>query len=87
MSDATADRPRLYGRLTCSDTTDARTFFEGRSFDYQWIDIDADADGLALVRELNGGFESTPVLVLPGGRFYTEPGPADLEAAIGSSSS
>jgi glutaredoxin len=82
MSNATADRPRLYGRLTCSDTTDARALFDARSFDYQWIDIDADADGLTLVRELNGGFESTPVLVLPGGRFLTEPAAEDLEAVV-----
>ena len=83
MSNASADRTRLYGRTTCSDTSAARAFLDGRSIVYEWIDIDADDDGRALVREINGGYESTPVLLLPEGRYLTEPSTADLEAAIG----
>lgn len=78
MSDASADRPRLYGRETCSDTTAARAHLDGAGFAYQWIDIDEDEQGRCLVRELNGGYESTPVLLLPDGRFFREPSAEDL---------
>lgn len=78
MSNASADRARVYGRTTCSDTTEARAHLDEHSYDYQWIDIDEDEDGRALVREINGGFESTPVILLPDGRFFTEPSGADL---------
>lgn len=78
MSSASADRPRLYGRTTCSDTANAREHFAKHAFDYQWIDIDEDDDGRTFVREINGGFESTPVLVLPDGRYLVEPSDSDL---------
>ncbi len=84
MSKATAEQPRIYGSLTCSDTTGARDFLDARGFAYQWIDIDEDDDGRTMVRELNGGFESTPVITLPGGRWYTEPSAADLEVIAAS---
>lgn len=83
MSNTTASEPRLYGRITCSDTQDARLYLDSQSFAYQWIDIDEDEDGRVLVRELNGGFESTPVLVLPSGHFLTEPSAAELAELIG----
>ena len=84
MSKATAEQPRIYGTLACGDTTAAREFLDARGFAYQYINIDEDEDGRTMVRELNGGFESTPVITLPGGRWYTEPSSEDLEAIASS---
>ena len=84
MSEATAERPRIYGTTKCSDTAAAREFLDARGFEYQYIDIDDDEDGRTMVRELNGGFESTPVITVPGGRWYAEPTAEDLEAIAAS---
>ena len=83
MSEATPDRPRVYGRTVCEDCDEARRYFDEQGFDYQWIDIDADAAALAFVRELNGGLESTPVIVLPDRRVYVEPSAAELGEITG----
>ena len=73
MSSASADRPRR----------DVRAAFDAARFDYQYIDIDEDSASRTMVREINGGFESTPVVILPDGRFYSEPSEDQVGALLG----
>lgn len=73
---------KVYATTWCSDCRLAKHVLESRSIDYDWINIEDDADAAALVLQINGGYSSVPTILFPDGRVLVEPSKAELEAAL-----
>lgn len=79
------DQPGIvvYGTLWCSDCKRAKQFFGDQRVHYDFVDVDADPDGMAVVEEVNGGRQIIPVIRFPDGSTLVEPSNAELAAALG----
>ena len=73
----------MYGTNWCSDCKRSKRFFGEQRVHYQFVDVDADADGLAVVERVNDGKHIIPVLVFPDGSTLVEPSNAELAAKLG----
>jgi thioredoxin reductase (NADPH) len=73
----------LYGTHWCSDCKRAKTFFGEQRVHYTFVDVDADADGLAVVERINQGKHIIPTIVFEDGSHLVEPSNADLAAKLG----
>lgn len=86
MSDDT-DQPLpelvVYGTTWCGDCKRAKQFFGEQRVHYRFVDVDADADGLAYVEQVNDGKRIIPVIAFPDGSTLVEPSNAELAAALG----
>ncbi len=72
----------MYCREGCEDSELARAVLASKGVPFREVDIDRDPQGLAFVRKVNGGFESTPTILLPNGQILVEPSEAQLLAAL-----
>ena len=79
------DQPGIvvYGTLWCSDCKRAKQFFGDQRVHYEFVDVDADPAGMAVVEEVNGGRQIIPVIRFPDGSTLVEPSNAELAAALG----
>ncbi len=73
----------LYGTLWCSDCKRAKQFFGEQRVHYKFVDVDADAEGLALVEQVNNGKHIIPTIVFEDGSTLVEPSNAELAAKLG----
>ena len=73
----------LYGTLWCSDCKRTKMFFGEQRIHYRFVDVDMDAEGLAVVERANGGKHIIPTLVFADGTVMVEPSNADLAAKLG----
>ncbi|OAI40018.1 hypothetical protein AYO38_06580 [bacterium SCGC AG-212-C10] len=78
-----AEQIKMYGTLWCSDCKRAKKFFGEQRVQYEFIDIDGDAEGMKVVEEVNGGKHIIPVLVFSDGSTLVEPSNAELAAKLG----
>jgi thioredoxin reductase (NADPH) len=74
---------KLYGTNWCGDCKRAKQFFGEQRVHYDFIDVDADADGMAYVEKVNAGKQIIPVIVFDDGSTLVEPSNADLAAKLG----
>ena len=74
---------KVYGAPWCPDCRRSKAFLSEHRIDYDWIDIDQDADALAYVEELQNGGRSIPTLILPDGGMLIEPSDQQLAQALG----
>src|ERR1051325_1234053 len=74
---------RMYGTLWCSDCKRAKQFFGEQRVQYEFIDIDANPDGLRIVEEANNGKDIIPTIFFDDGSVLTEPSNAELAAKLG----
>jgi len=74
---------RMYGTLWCSDCKRAKQFFGEQRVQYEFVDIDANADGMRIVEEANGGKDIIPTIIFDDGSVLTEPSNAELAAKLG----
>jgi mycoredoxin len=74
----TAEIIKVYGTSWCGDSRRVRTYLEAHNIEFEWIDIDKDAEGAKRVQEINNGYRSVPTLVFPDGTTLTEPSTSDL---------
>lgn len=74
---------RMYGTLWCSDCKRAKQFFGEQRVAYEFIDIDANADGLRIVEEANSGRHVIPTIIFGDGSVLVEPTNAELAAKLG----
>ncbi|MBV9291185.1 MAG: FAD-dependent oxidoreductase, partial [Frankiales bacterium] len=74
---------KLYGTTWCSDCKRAKQFFGEQRVHYDFIDVDADADGMAYVEKVNDGKQIIPVIVFDDGSTLVEPSNAELAAKLG----
>ena len=73
----------LYGTQWCSDCKRTKMFFGEQRIHYRFIDVDMDAEGLAVVERANDGKHIIPTLVFGDGTVMVEPSNADLAAKLG----
>ena len=63
----------VYSTQWCSDCNRTKFFFDEYGIDYEEIDVDEDADGLALVKKINQGHRVVPTVIFPDGTIFVEP--------------
>lgn len=76
-------RIKVYGAPWCPDCKRAKQFLGEQRVLYDWIDIDQDPEGAALVREKNAGKQIIPTIIFPDGSFLVEPSNDELAAKLG----
>jgi thioredoxin reductase (NADPH) len=73
----------LYGATWCSDCKRAKKFLGEQRVHYNWVDVEVDADGLALVERVNKGKRIIPTIVFEDESIMVEPSNAELAAKLG----
>ncbi|MBK9710326.1 MAG: FAD-dependent oxidoreductase [Kouleothrix sp.] len=73
----------VYGATWCSDCKRAKKFLGEQRVHYNWVDVEQDADGLALVERVNGGKRIIPTIVFDDQSTLVEPSNAELAAKLG----
>lgn len=76
-------RLKVYGAPWCPDCKRTKQFLGEQRVQYDWIDIDQDPEGAALVREKNAGKQIIPTVIFPDGSFLAEPSNNELAAKLG----
>jgi thioredoxin reductase (NADPH) len=72
------DQIVVYGTTWCPDCKRAKRFFAEQRVPYVNIDIEQDAEAMALVERINRGTRSIPTIVFPDGSILVEPSNAQL---------
>ncbi len=73
----------MYGTAWCSDCKRTKKFFGEQRVHYEYVDIDGNDEGQAIVERLNDGKQSIPTLLFGDGSVLTEPSNAELAAKLG----
>ena len=73
----------MYSVEWCPDCRRAKFFFKRKKIDVLEVDVNADKDAEAFVKELNNGNRSVPTIILPDGSMMVEPSTDELEAKFG----
>lgn len=73
----------MYGTAWCSDCKRAKQFFAEQRVPYDFVDVDADEAGRAVVQEHNGGKDIIPTILFDDGSVLVEPSNAELAAKLG----
>ncbi|MBI5566430.1 MAG: FAD-dependent oxidoreductase [Chloroflexi bacterium] len=74
----------VYGATWCGDCKRAKKFLGEQRVHYEWVDVEQDADGLALVERVNSGKRIIPTIVFhDDSSFLIEPSNAELAAKLG----
>jgi len=82
MTDSIPPVLTVYGRPGCPMVPPVRKLLDEAGVEYTYLDIRQDADAAVRLRELTGGHESVPTVVLPDGRVLVEPGTIKLRKAL-----
>jgi thioredoxin reductase (NADPH) len=72
----------VYGATWCPDCRRAKMFLGEQRVPYQWVDIEQDAEGRALVERLNDGKRIIPTIIFGDGSRLVEPSNAELAAKL-----
>ncbi len=75
----------MYGATDCDDTERTRTYLQERGIPFREVNIDHDPEAERFVIFINGGFRSTPTLVIGEGKrklILTEPTNEQLEETL-----
>jgi len=83
MTESPSNQVLLYGRPGCPMVPPVRALLDDAGVEYTYLDIRKDAEAAVRLRQLTGGFESVPTVVLPGGKVLVEPGVMALRRALG----
>lgn len=73
----------VYGAPWCGDCKRAKKFLGEQRVHYEWVDVEQNAEGLALVERINSGKRIIPTLVFGDGSLLVEPSNAELAAKLG----
>jgi thioredoxin reductase (NADPH) len=73
----------VYGAHWCGDCKRAKKFLGEQRVHYEWVDVEQDAEGLALVMRANQGKRIIPTIVFEDGSVMVEPSNAELAAKLG----
>ena len=74
---------QVYGAPWCPDCRRSKKFLGEQRVDYDWIDIDQDADGLRFVEELQNGGRTIPTVIFADGSHLLEPSNEELAVKLG----
>ena len=72
----------VYGRPGCPGVPPVLRLLDAAGADYEYINIREDPEAAARLRQITGGYESVPTVVLPDGRTMVEPGTLKLRQAL-----
>ena len=73
----------VYGATWCSDCKRAKKFLGEQRVHYHWVDVEQDAEALALVERINKGKRRIPTIVFEDQSILVEPSNAELAAKLG----
>jgi thioredoxin reductase (NADPH) len=73
----------MYGTGWCGDCKRAKQFFGEQRVRYDYVDVDADPAGRAVVQSHNDGRDIIPTIVFEDGSVLVEPSNAELAAKLG----
>ncbi len=73
---------RMYGADWCGDCRRSKRLLDELGVGYEWIDVEADPGARTRMREINGGRNVIPTIVLPDGSFLTEPSNEELARTL-----
>lgn len=76
------DKIIVYGHAMCPGVPPVLAMLKRVKADYEYINIHQDDAARLQVQAINGGYESVPTLVFPGGATLTEPSAGDLAAEL-----
>ncbi len=74
---------KVYGAPWCPDCRRSKQFLGEQRVAYDWIDIDAEPEGLRYVEELQGGGRTIPTIVFADGSHLLEPSNDELAERLG----
>ncbi len=74
---------QVYGAPWCPDCRRSKKFLGEHRVEYDWIDIDTDAEGLRFVEELQNGGRTIPTITFPDGSSLLEPSNEELARKLG----
>jgi thioredoxin reductase (NADPH) len=74
---------KMYGTYWCGDCKRAKQFFGEHRVPYEFIDVDGDPEGMAVVERANNGKHVIPVIQFDDGAALIEPSNAELAAKLG----
>ena len=74
---------QVYGAPWCPDCRSSKKFLGEHRVEYDWIDIDQDADGLRFVEELQNGGRTIPTVIFADGSHLLEPSNEELAVKLG----
>lgn len=74
---------KLYGTNWCSDCKRSKKFLGEQRIQYEYINIEEDAEGQAYVQRVQNGGMSIPTIVFGDGSLLIEPTNAELAAKLG----
>jgi thioredoxin reductase (NADPH) len=74
---------KLYGTNWCSDCKRSKKFLGEQRVHYDFIDIEENQEGQAIVRELQKGGMTIPTIVFEDGSVLIEPSNAEVAAKLG----
>ncbi len=73
----------VYGAVWCEDCKRAKKFLGEQRVHYNWVDIEQNPAGEALVAQVNKGKRIIPTIVFDDGGILVEPSNAELAAKLG----
>ena len=73
----------VYGTTWCGDCKRAKQFLGEQRVQYQFVDVDGDAEGMAYVQQVNQGKSIIPVIRFADGSTLVEPSNAEMAAKLG----
>lgn len=73
----------VYGAPWCPDCKRSKQFLSQHRVAFNWVDVDQDQDGLALVEGLQQGGRTIPTIVFGDGDFLLEPSDEELARKLG----
>ena len=77
------EKIKVYGALWCADSRRTLDFLRDQDVPFDWIDLVAEPDEMAVVREWNAGRESIPLIIFPDGSILVEPSNDALARKLG----
>ncbi len=82
-SESKLARLKIYTTPWCGDCRMAKAVLDRAGVGYEEIDLDHDAEAVATVLAINGGYTTVPTIVMPDGRVLVEPSRQQLLEALG----
>ena len=77
------DKIVVYGAYWCPDCRRSKRFLSEHQIDYEWVDIEQNADAQAYVEKINDGKRIIPTIEFEDGSFLVEPSNAELAKKLG----
>ncbi|MEM9258709.1 MAG: glutaredoxin domain-containing protein, partial [Bacteroidota bacterium] len=74
--------PKLYGADWCPDCRRAKAYLKENGIEFDFVDVDLDAEATALVEKINNGKRIIPTITLLG-NSYTNPDNGELANLLG----